>query len=172
MVDKYFVIINGIGESGKDTLVKIIGKYYKIRNESSIDPIKNIAKIGGWNGKKDERSRKLLSDLKKLFIEYNDLPTEYIVKQYDDFMKHEDQEIMFAHVREGAEIEKLKNRIDKCPCITLLITNNRSPKSLGNSSDDRVEDYKYDYVYHNDYPLYETEKIFVKFFNKIKECKK
>ena len=64
---KTAIIING----GKDTLCDFVSKHIKIKKISSIAPILKIAKAGGWNGNKDDKSRKLLSDLKHLFTKYN-----------------------------------------------------------------------------------------------------
>ncbi|MBR6616175.1 MAG: thymidine phosphorylase [Lachnospiraceae bacterium] len=41
----------------------------------------------GWNGEKDEVSRKLLVDLKQLSIAYNDAPTKYICEMAEKFDK-------------------------------------------------------------------------------------
>ena len=43
----------------------------KVENISSITPIKDLAKLCGWGGEKNEKSRKFLSDLKQLLIDYN-----------------------------------------------------------------------------------------------------
>ena len=55
---KNIVIINGYGGSGKDTFVEFVSKYNKVYNFSSVDKVKEIAKLIGWNGKKEEKDRK------------------------------------------------------------------------------------------------------------------
>ncbi|MCC8015564.1 MAG: hypothetical protein LIO87_10280 [Eubacterium sp.] len=161
-MEKTVIIINGKGGAGKDTLCDIAAKHYKVRNVSAITPIKEIAKKHGWNGEKDSKSRKFLSDLKKVFIEYNDLPTQYLLEQYEQFMQSEEQ-LMFVHIREGSEIDKLKHSI-KTKCRTLLIRR-AGQESWGNASDDEVEQYGYDLYYDNDKPLEETENDFIEFLN-------
>ena len=74
---KITIIINGKGGAGKDTMCEMAAKHFRTMNVSSIDPIKKIASQNGWNGEKDDKSRKFLADLKKIFTDYNDLPTEY-----------------------------------------------------------------------------------------------
>lgn len=75
---KTVIIINGKGGVDKDTLCDIAAYYYLVKNVSTIDPFKEIArKYAGWNGEKDLKSRKFLSDLKQLFIDYNDTPMRY-----------------------------------------------------------------------------------------------
>ena len=56
-MDKYIVIINGTGGSGKDTFVSFVSKYNKVYNFSSIDKVKEIAKEVGWDGGKTEKDR-------------------------------------------------------------------------------------------------------------------
>lgn len=163
---KLVVIINGKGGVGKDTLCDFAGKYLKIRNVSAITPIKEIARKNGWNGEKDAKSRKFLADIKKAFIDYNDLPLQYLGREYADFMDGP-EEIMFVHIREGEEIDKFKN-IVKSPCVTLLVSRNqKSSVCWGNASDDNVSSYIYDYIYHNDKSLKEAENDFMIFLTNI-----
>ena len=76
---KTIIIINGTGGAGKDTFVSFCAEFEKVLNISAVDKVKEAAAIlVGWNGEKDEVSRKLLVDLKQLSIAYNDAPTKYI----------------------------------------------------------------------------------------------
>ena len=102
---KLVIVINGSGGVGKDTLCELAAEHYKVKNVSSITPIKEIAALCGWDGKKDDKSRKFLSDLKRLCVEYNDYPTVWAREQYEDF-KTGCEEIMFVHIREPEEIAK------------------------------------------------------------------
>lgn len=159
---KTVIIINGSGGAGKDTLCEMAGKHYSIMNVSSIDPIKKIAKANGWNGDKSEKSRKFLADLKTLFVEFNDLPLKYLLEKYDIF-KNNDAEIMFVHIREPKEIEKLKNEIGE-NCYTLLIRGRVGARTeWNNESDDAVENYDYDFYYENCKPLEDVEEDFIQF---------
>ena len=156
-MDKLVIIINGIGGAGKDTLCEYISTYFETINVSSITPIKEIARKHGWNGEKDETSRKFLADLKKAFTEYNDLPTKYLMDEYAKFINGQAR-IFFAHIREASEIEKFRKRV-KTPCVTMLIRRSEN-KSWGNDSDDEVENFAYDYYFNNDKVLEETQKDF------------
>ena len=162
---KTVVIINGKGGAGKDTLCDIVAKNYKVLNVSSIDPIKAIAAQYGWNGEKDDKARKFLSDLKRAFTEYNDLPNRWLEDRYHEFLAGDD-EVMFVHIREGAQIDAFKQRVNG-KCITLLVRSSRTEENYGNASDDDVEDYAYDFVYENDHPLEETEEDFLRFFREM-----
>ena len=161
-MNKQVIIINGTGGSGKDTFVEFCSEFAKVKNISSVDKVKEAAQIlVGWNGEKDEKSRKLLVDLKQLSIDYNDSPTKYIKEQYDQFMKN-DSEILFIHIREIAEIEKIKALLN---AKTLLIRNPRVALITSNNSDGNVYNYKYDYMIENEgtlEDLREKAKGFVK----------
>ncbi len=165
---KLTVIINGKGGAGKDTLCEIASRHFRTMNVSSIDPVKKIAALGGWNGGKDDKSRKFLADLKKLFTDYNDLPTEYIYGKYLDFLSSS-YEILFVHIREPEEIEKFRKKVDKSGgnCKTLLVTSSRCKDSYGNSSDDLVENYNYDYTYRNDGTIADAESEFTELLGRM-----
>ena len=161
---KLVVVINGAGGVGKDTLCSFAAQEYKVRNISSVDPIKELAKQAGWTGEKSDRARKMLSDLKRLFTEYNDLPLRYIREQYGQFLQSEEQ-VMFVHIREPEEIARF---VETAPgqIKTLLVTNsNRKTTLYGNVSDDNVTQYQYDAVYDNCHSLEETQRIFMDFFH-------
>ena len=81
---KLVMVINGAGGVGKDTLCEFAMKHFKVMNISSITPIKELAALAGWDGKKDDKSRKFLSDLKQLSVEYNDYPTLWCTERYRD----------------------------------------------------------------------------------------
>lgn len=166
--EKMLIIINGKGGVGKDTLCAFAGRYFRVRNVSSITPIKEIAANYGWKGEKTPEARRFLADLKEAFTRYNDLPTSYLLQQYQEFSAGE-EELMFVHIREGKEIDKLKERIPG-KCITLLVKRRGDgPKNWGNASDDEVENYQYDFIYENDFPLDEAEADFIRFLQNILE---
>ncbi len=162
---KIVIIINGNGGVGKDTLCDFAGEKYKIMNISAITPIKDIAGQYGWKGEKDAKSRKFLADLKKTFVEYNDLPYQYLTEEYEKFLNNSAQ-ILFVHIREGEEIHKFRQYVD-IPCITLLIRRSSSLASWGNASDDNVENFVYDYTYNNDKTLSEAKDDFALFLEDI-----
>ena len=163
---KIVIIMNGHGGVGKDTLCDIAASEYRVRNISSITPIKEIASAYGWNGEKDAKSRKFLADLKQVFVEYNDLPTQYLLAEYQKFA-HSMDEILFVHIRESEEIEKFKNKINM-PCVTLLVHRQAAEQEIwGNAADDGVTQYAYDYYYHNDCPLEMAREKFLCFLKKL-----
>ncbi len=145
-MNKQVIIINGTGGSGKDTFVRFCSEFAKVTNISSVDKVKEAAKIlVGWNGEKNEKARKILVDLKQLSIKYNDYPTKYIQEQYKIFEKN-DSQYLFIHIREIEEIEKIKKLLN---AKTLLVLNPRVALITSNSSDANVYKYEYDYKIEN-----------------------
>ena len=157
---KKVIVINGRGGVGKDTLCEFAAKRYKVMNISSITPIKELAMQIGWDGAKDLRSRKFLSDLKQLTSEYNDYPNNYLLRKCREFEKSE-YELLFVHIRESEQIVHFIET-SGCGAVTLLIRRGEAGV-YGNASDDNVENYSYDLVYQNDLPLEEAESDFVRF---------
>ena len=159
---KKVVVINGSGGVGKDTFVNFCREFTSVKNISSADKVKEAAHIlTGWNGEKDEKSRKLLADLKEMGVEYNDAPFKYISKMIEEF-KTSDNQLMFIHIRESSEIEKCKNAFG---ADTLLITNKNVSLITTNNADKDVLEFKYDYNIRNDGTLEELKqkaKEFVK----------
>ena len=166
---KFVFVINGPGGVGKDTLCAMAAKHFKVKNVSSITPIKEIAAACGWGGEKTDRARKFLADLKALTVAYNDYPTRWITREYEDFLAS-DEEILFVHIREGAEIRKFVDATGG-RALTLLVRGghrfHHRGGAYGNAADDDVEKYRYDYVFYNDHPLSETERVFVAFLSRI-----
>jgi len=162
-MEKITIIINGVGGCGKDTLVEILSSYHKVKNISSITPVKEIASYCGWNGEKTDKARKFLSDLKKLLTEYNEFPMQYLLEQQEEFLAS-NEEFLFVHIREPHEIEKFKNA-SKTTTYTLLVTPREELKAkvYGNKSDDDVNKYDYDFIFANDKPLDIIEQEWVKF---------
>ena len=166
---KAVIVINGQGGVGKDALCEIAERHFKVRNVSSITPIKEIAAMCGWDGKKDDRSRKFLADLKQISIEYNDYPTIWAKKQYEEFLASE-EEIMFLHVREPEEIAKFVAQTEGKAKTLLVRAGDRIKRgAFGNAADDLVENYNYDLYFMNDKTLEEAECGFVALLSELLE---
>ena len=164
---KIAMVINGAGGVGKDTLCDLSAKHFKVRNISSVDPIKEIATFCGWTGVKDDRARKFLHDLKTLTAEYNDFPTNWALNVFREFLTN-DEEILYVHIREPWEIEKFVKATGGV-AKTLLVRGGARTRTdaYGNAADDSVEQYTYDYYFLNDKPLEEAEKAFCEMLSEI-----
>ena len=157
-MNKKIFIINGSGGVGKDTFVELISKENVIMNVSSVDKIKEIAKLIGWNGtSKTEKDRKFLSDLKMLTSEYCDMPFQYMKERVEEF----NSEIciatcMFLHIREPEEIERAKKEFN---AETILITRDAVEHIKSNMADANVYNYKYDYTITNNGTIEELKNV-------------
>jgi hypothetical protein len=149
-------IINGAARSGKDTFVNIFKELlnqkdsdYKILNISSIDCIKKIAiNHLGWDGIKNEKGRKFLSDLKDITTEYNDLSFQRVLYEINAFhsVLPNNKHVNFIHCREPEEINKFKQKLENSHPI--LIRRDTKEKYM-NHADQNVEDYDYDFIFDN-----------------------
>lgn len=167
MKNKLVIVINGKGGVGKDAMCEALEGEFSVKNVSAITPIKNIASQYGWNGEKDTKSRRFLAELKRVFAEYNDLSTKYLLEEYEEFLK-DGNDIMVAHIRESDQIDRFKNGL-RTPFISLLIKRSAvdNGAKYGNAADDEVENYKYDYTYLNDLPIEESSQRFVVFIKEV-----
>lgn len=138
-MNKLFVI-SGKGSSGKDTFVNFIKNYcsqdLKVTNFSSIDYMKWIAKnfLNINVDLKSHKLRKFLSEFKRILTEFNDFPFKRCCDIIDGA---ESDEILFLHIREKSEIEKLKV---KYPNLMVIYVDNNQIISYGNDSDDKCDE--------------------------------
>lgn len=137
---KQIFIINGSGGTGKDTFVNYVSGNILLRNFSSVAEVKKIARAIGWNGRKSEKDRKFLSDLKILCTEYNDMPFNSI-KEEVLYFNRSNASLLFLHIREPKEIERAKKAFGAK--TILLIRDNVKPITT-NMADANVDNYNYD----------------------------
>lgn len=163
------LIINGSGGVGKDTICNILSKHINTMVFSSIEPIKTIAELLGWEGEKTPEARKFLSDLKDICTEYNNLPFRYMCENLFRTEVYEPDVILVVfHIREPEEIEKFRKYAIRTghTCRTLMIKSSRAMESYGNHADDDVENYQYDLIYQNDCKLEDLDDDFMLFWRK------
>ena len=149
-------IMNGKGASGKTTFENMIVEIAqahdkKIEILSTIDYVKDVAKSFGWNGSKDPKDRKMLSDLKDLLTEWNDLPHKIICEKIKDLMGT-NVAAVFVDCREPAEIKRFVEEYD---ALSVLVKRSSISMVYGNHADDNVDDYEYDCVIDNSRGLME-----------------
>lgn len=157
------VIINGIAGSGKDTFVtmcKDVLGANRILNISTVDFVKEVATMCGWDGTKTPKNRKFLSDLKDLLVEWDNIPFNKVVDDIDAWAyeriaegKYE-QSLVFVHCREPKEIEKFVEHynIDDKNIVTTLLIRRGVAENVQqiNHADNDVLNYAYDYTIYND----------------------
>jgi len=162
------IIMNGRAGVGKDTLMDFAKNYYSVRNLSSVLRIKEAAIVAGWDGEYDNRGRQLLADLKQAMIKYDSLSiTNFIVEEYNKFRSVE-QDVMFIHIREAIEIEKLKRAIPSARSV--FIKRDTGFEGSVDTSEDTALEHKYDFVFDNSAPIEKSGKAFVKLIEEIRNA--
>lgn len=148
--------------------------FYKINNISTIDYVKNIARMFGWNDEKSEKDKKMLSDLKDLITVYNDYLFKDITTQINDWLYYDKKRLndmyghsfLFVHCREPKEIDRIKNQFPN-DTFTLLVQNPKVAKVTGNHANREIENYNYDFTVINDSDLKALRKVAIDFYKKI-----
>lgn len=166
------ICVNGYARSGKDTFCDYA--FYKrglVYNYSTIDGVKKIAEVIGWDGKKDEKGRKFLSDLKDCLTSYNDYPTQSIITDIRNRNSVIDEEcydaiIYLVQMREPEEIKRWK---EDYGARALLIQRPGFGGDWGNHADDDVLLGEYDYKLDNNGSLKEWEEKTIEFIDMIRE---
>ena len=152
---KHIFITNGMARCGKDTFAAFLNEFIPTLKYSSIDKVKEIAKLCGWDGGKSEKDRRFLSDLKVLTSQYSNMPFKAIENEVERFLTDEKHFVMLIDIREPEEIEKAKNAFN---AKTILIENNRVEFIDSNMADANVFNYNYDFVIKNNGTLEEFKK--------------
>lgn len=166
------IIVNGKGKSGKDTFAiyfsEAAEKYgEKVIKYSTIDIVKKFAMCIGWNGGKEDKDRKFLSDLKIALSNWKDLPYQYIKEKIE--LESNFYDIILVDCREPEEIKRF---VQDFQAITILIHRNElDNRAYGNPADDDVDNYKYDYIINNNGTLEDFQKITESFTKIICEGK-
>lgn len=172
------ICINGQGGVGKDSFVNFCGSERQgVFNYSMVDGVKEIARRVHWNGSKELKDRKFLSDLKDLVDEYNDFSFKdveqkinstinYFKWHKDSFMNSNKELIFFVHAREPKDIQRWK---DEHGARAVIVRRNEIEGNYGNHADDQVFDFDYDYTIYNQSTLDELFGLAKNFINNIRE---
>lgn len=166
----YVVVINGYPRTGKTTFTDICCEiaFPYGKNLSTVDFIKEIATLAGWDGTKDEKNRKFLSDLKKLMTDWDEVPMKKLEEAMEEHMTElafndfdPNKAIFFVHCREPKEIQKL---VDEFNAVTVIVRRDDIEENLSNDSDRNVELFPYDVIIKNNASIQHLEltaKIFM-----------
>lgn len=165
MTKKIF-ITNGMARCGKDTFAEFLNEITPTLKYSSIDKVKEIAKLCGWDGGKTEKDRKFLSDLKMLTTDYSNMPFESIKTKVNEFLEDKEHEILLVDIREPLEIGKARNAFN---AKTILIINNRVKTISSNFGDANVFNFDYDITVENNGTLDDFKNNVRRFYDDIQE---
>lgn len=166
---KQILIINGSGGVGKDTFVSILSNYIPLYHDSIVNPVKRIARQLGWNGKKNDKSRKFLSDLKKAIDEYNDDLYTQMAELMDDFLSGDKKlkqfELLCIDMREPEQILRAKKEY---AAKTILVKRKQVDQIKTNLADAGVYEMKYDYIIDNSSTLFDLNFAAGAFLQKLR----
>jgi hypothetical protein len=139
-------ILNGAGTCGKDTFVDFVREFLTVPCYciSSVTKVKEAALVLGWDGVKDEKGRKFLSDLKDLSTEAYEGPLRYMEACISD-----QPAVYFFMVREPVEIAKFVGLYPEMKTIHMTRPNNEVV-NFNNHADNNAHNYHYDVQVYND----------------------
>ena len=163
-MNKKIFITNGMARCGKDTFATYLNEFVPTLKYSSIDKVKEIIALCGWNGGKTEKDRKFMSDFKMLTTEYSDMPFKAIEEKVTNFLEDDIHEVMLIDIREPEEIERAKNAFN---AEAILIKNDRVDIITSNDGDAGVFDYAYDYIVANNRTLEEFKETVKTFADEV-----
>lgn len=159
------VVLNGIGGCGKSTFAKFCTKtsqLCRVYELSSVDFVKDVATMCGWDGSKTTKNRTFLHDLKTLLTEWDDVPNKKVFEQIADLEKlYDDDLVCFVNIRESAEIKKFVNsaREKGYTAYSLLVENHNAVTTEPQDIIDDVYSIVYDCLVVNDGTLEELEQL-------------
>ena len=149
-------IVNGFPRSCFFFFFVLISDYLGENNVyilSTVDFVKEIATLCGWDGVKNGKNRKFLADLKNLLTEWDDVPIKKIKKElvniqhlYESYDLDTSQVVVFIMCREPNEIARLCRELG---AKSLFISRDNHETDFSNTSDAEVENYNYDIYFHN-----------------------
>ena len=154
MKNNKVIIINGSSGVGKDKFVEFLNKNTACRvfNHSTVDKIRDLFKYSKCE--RDELKRKLMCGIKKLLVEYDNIPFKEMIDQYENYDSFMNGFILFIHCREPDEIQQFVDHFEDCTTLLMKRKGLTVPK---NKSDMNVNNFKYDYVINNDGTLKDLE---------------
>jgi hypothetical protein len=173
------LVVNGKPLSGKDVFCQTIyEKRGLVFPYSTIDEVKLLATQLGWDGVKDEKGRKFLSDLKDAMTAYNDLPREYVLKQikqkcelYRSTPEIIDDMIFLIQSRESTDIERWEKENGARSLLIIKKLETTDVTHWRNHADDEVWNHSYHYRLKNFDDLETWKTISLEFIDKIRKEK-
>ena len=167
----YIIIVNGAGGSGKSTFEEFVTNYLapqgkKVSVTSMAFYPKIVAEFAGWEGGKELKDRKFLSDLKLALAEWDDSPYKYVKTDICIARERDNSEIIFVDAREADDIDRIKNDYENV--VTVLVKRDTKIEKYGNVADDNVYNYNYDYIIENTGTLDDLWEAAQLFYNSLK----
>ena len=153
-------IINGYGGAGKDSFEAMVMRHSKGEGHktSMVEIVKHFAEQMGWEGTKEDKDRKFLSDLKIALAEWADIPIQYVINRVQLFEELNNTTYCFIDARESYDIDRLKEVLGKDFEVKTILIDRGITREFGNIADDNVMNYEYDTTIMNDKDLIALDK--------------
>jgi hypothetical protein len=167
----YILVLNGLPESGKDTFASFVANRFKgkVVMHSTVDTVKLMALE--WFGvefdvDKNEKKRRLWSDMKDAWTRYCDGPLEEIKGLVDRLRNTNGPEpvLLITHIREPSEIDKIKS-VYGIKCLTVMVQRESSMAVQSNHADRNVCGYIYDVTINNDGDMDQLDRMAERFIS-------
>ena len=126
---------------------------------STVDFVKEVAKICGWKGKKDKKDREFLHDLKEAMEKWDNIPNKKVLEDAENIIKNYLglNHLFFVNIREPQSIESFSQLVMEqgyeTP-IKILMESNMSSNEV-DSIVQEIKSIKYDKIYKNNGTLKE-----------------
>ena len=120
---------------------------------STVDFVKEVAEICGWEGKKDKKDREFLHDLKEAMEKWDNIPNKKVLEDAENIIKNYLglNHLFFVNIREPQSIESFSQLVMEqgyeTP-IKILMESNMSSNEV-DSIVQEIKSIKYDKIYKN-----------------------
>ena len=167
-------VVNGAPGAGKDTFCDMVKIYHSeayTYTVSTVDTVKEIAEMLGWNGEKTLKDRKFLSGLKDVLTEWREIPIRDCIDAIDcwefelkqQWLNPEDVGVVFIMAREPSDIYVLTHLLGAKSLIVRRTEAELAPTS--NHADREVLNYDYDIEINNNGTLKDLMHEVIRFCN-------
>ena len=120
---------------------------------STVDFVKEAARICGWKGKKEKKDREFLHDLKEAMEKWDNIPNKKVLEDAENIIKNYLglNHLFFVNIREPQSIESFSQLVMEqgyeTP-IKILMESNMSSNEV-DSIVQEIKSIKYDKIYKN-----------------------
>jgi guanylate kinase len=160
---KRVFVINGPATSGKDTFIEIVRRFlssiFPVLSFSAVDEVKqDLKEKEGWDGvTKDAYWRLRMHAVKMEMVADNNRPTRYLL---ESIQAAPDNSVIFLHIREAGEIEKLLAEFPEAKTIHLT---RETQEVFDNPADALTLEFMYDFYINNHGSLDDLAELVRKF---------
>ena len=120
---------------------------------STVDFVKEVARICGWKGKKEKKDREFLHDLKEAMEKWDNIPNKKVIEDAENIIKNYLglNHLFFVNIREPQSIESFSQLVMEqgyeTP-IKILMESNMSSNEV-DSIVQEIKSVKYNRTYKN-----------------------